>query len=132
MCIRDSHKALLSVGGATILGRIMDNLEYVGIRRVTVVTGFRSQDVEDFLRSGYPDVDLRLVHNSAFRETNNIVSVSYTHLLRTAKISTPPGRRTCLQVAVAECDRTTTRATRRRNFGRGPPPQGHVGKNHLS
>lgn len=70
------HKALLSVGGATILGRIMDNLEYVGIRRVTVVTGFRSQDVEDFLRSGYPDVDLRLVHNSAFRETNNIVSLS--------------------------------------------------------
>jgi histidinol-phosphate/aromatic aminotransferase/cobyric acid decarboxylase-like protein len=70
------HKALLSVGGATILGRIMDSLEHVGINRVTVVTGYRADDIEDFLRTGYPDIDLRLVHNSRFRETNNIVSLS--------------------------------------------------------
>ncbi len=70
------HKALLSVGGSTILGRIMDSLEYVGIRRVTVVTGYRADDVEQFLRAGYPNIDLHLVHNPNFRETNNIVSLS--------------------------------------------------------
>jgi len=70
------HKALLSVGGVTILGRIMDSLVHVGIRRVTVVTGYRSDDVEAFLRAGYPDVDIRLVHNERYRETNNIVSLS--------------------------------------------------------
>ncbi len=70
------HKALLPVGGTTILGRIMDALSQVGIRRVTVVTGYRSHDVERFLRSGYPDIDLRLVHSPRFAETNNVVSLS--------------------------------------------------------
>lgn len=70
------HKALLSISGATILGRIMDSLMDIGVRRVTVVTGYRADDIEEFLRTGYPDVDLSLVHNPKFRETNNIVSLS--------------------------------------------------------
>ena len=71
-----SHKALLSTGGTTVLGRIMDGLEHIGVRTVTVVTGYRDDDVETFLRAGYPGVDLRLVHNPRFRDTNNIVSLS--------------------------------------------------------
>jgi histidinol-phosphate/aromatic aminotransferase/cobyric acid decarboxylase-like protein len=70
------HKGLLTIGGSTILGRIMDNLEQVGIQRVTVVTGYRAADVERFLRDRYPNVDLRLVHNPRYRETNNVVSLS--------------------------------------------------------
>lgn len=70
------HKALLSVGGTTILGRIMDNLRLAGITDVTVVTGYRADDIEMFLRSEYPEVNLRLVHNRDFRTTNNIVSLS--------------------------------------------------------
>ena len=70
------HKGLLTIGGSTILGRIMDNLEHIGIQRVTVVTGYRADDVEKFLRHSYPNVDLRLVHNPRYRETNNVVSLS--------------------------------------------------------
>ena len=70
------HKALLPMSGTTILGRIMDSLEHIGVRRVTVVTGYRADDVEKFLRSGYPHADLRIVHNDGYRETNNIVSLS--------------------------------------------------------
>jgi histidinol-phosphate/aromatic aminotransferase/cobyric acid decarboxylase-like protein/choline kinase len=71
-----SHKALLSISGATILGRIMDSLADIGVERVTVVTGYRADDIEAFLRTGYPDVDLQIVNNPKFRETNNIVSLS--------------------------------------------------------
>jgi len=73
------HKGLLSVAGSTILGRIMDNLQQIGVRRVTVVTGYRSDDIESFLRTGYPDVDLRLVHNPRYRDTNNVVSLSLAY-----------------------------------------------------
>ncbi len=70
------HKALLNVGGTTILGRIMDNLLHVGISDVTVVTGYRADDVEVFVREHYPQINLRVVHNADFRTTNNIVSLS--------------------------------------------------------
>ena len=71
-----THKALLPIGETTILGRIMDALGQVGVRRVTIVTGYRAPDIEEFLRTGYPDADLRFVYNSRFAETNNVVSLS--------------------------------------------------------
>ncbi len=71
----DCHKALLPVGGTTILGRIMDGLMTIDVRDVTIATGYRAADVERFVRDGYPDVNLRLVHNARYRETNNIVSL---------------------------------------------------------
>jgi choline kinase len=71
-----AHKALLPIGETTILGRIMDALGQLGIRRATIVTGYRAPDIEEFLRIGYPDADLRFVHNSRFAETNNVVSLS--------------------------------------------------------
>jgi histidinol-phosphate/aromatic aminotransferase/cobyric acid decarboxylase-like protein/choline kinase len=71
----ECHKALLSVGGTTILGRIMDSLAVVGIDRVSVVTGYRADEVEQFLRQGYPSFDLSFVKNDRYRETNNIVSL---------------------------------------------------------
>lgn len=70
------HKALLPVGGTTILGRMTDALVQVGVERVTVVTGYRAGDVVDFLQGSYPDLDLRFVDNARFAETNNIVSLS--------------------------------------------------------
>jgi len=70
------HKALLPIGGSTILGRIVTNLEAIGVRRLTVVTGYRAQDVHDFLDQSHPELDVRYVHNSRFDHTNNIVSLA--------------------------------------------------------
>ncbi len=70
------HKALLSIGGTTILGRIMDGLCAVGVNEVTVVTGYRAADIETFLRGRYPAVTLSLVNNPRYRETNNIASLA--------------------------------------------------------
>lgn len=70
------HKALLPIGATTILGRAMDSLTHAGVRRVTVVTGYRAREVEQFLRTGYPGADLHFVHNARFADTNNVVSLS--------------------------------------------------------
>ena len=70
------HKALLPIGQTTILGRLVDNLHSIGVRHLTVVTGYRAQDVRDYLASHYPDIEIRYVHNSRFETTNNIVSLA--------------------------------------------------------
>lgn len=72
----DCHKALLSIGQTTILGRIMDGLSGIGVSRVTVVTGYRAEDIRQFLDHGYPDLDIRYLHNERFEVTNNIVSLA--------------------------------------------------------
>jgi choline kinase len=70
------HKGLLTVGGATILGRIMDNLRRIGVERVTVVTGYLAEDLEEFLHLTFSDLDVRLVNNPDFDSSNNVVSLS--------------------------------------------------------
>lgn len=72
----EHHKALLPVGDTTILGRIMDALVSVSVGRVTVVTGYKAQDIEKALLRNYPNLDFRFVHNERFEHTNNIVSLA--------------------------------------------------------
>ena len=70
----ECHKALLPVGGTTILGRIMDGLLAADVRDVTVVTGYRGDDVEKFLTDRHSDVTFRFVNNDRYADTNNVVS----------------------------------------------------------
>ena len=70
------HKALLSIGGTTILGRIMDALVATGTQDVTVVTGYRAEEVREFLLGSYRDTRFHFVHNERYETTNNIVSLS--------------------------------------------------------
>jgi histidinol-phosphate/aromatic aminotransferase/cobyric acid decarboxylase-like protein/choline kinase len=70
------HKALLPVAGMTILGRIVDGLEYIGLRRATIVTGWKADEVERFLGERAPSFELSFVNSPQFAETNNIVSLS--------------------------------------------------------
>jgi histidinol-phosphate/aromatic aminotransferase/cobyric acid decarboxylase-like protein/choline kinase len=70
------HKALLPIAGTTVLERIMDALETIDASSVTVVTGYRAEEIEEFLCSRYAGVDLRFVHNPRYEETNNIVSLA--------------------------------------------------------
>ena len=70
------HKALLPVGGSTILGRIADGLRSIGVTDVIVATGYRADDIRRFWASHHPDLPVRFVHNERFDRTNNIVSLS--------------------------------------------------------
>jgi histidinol-phosphate/aromatic aminotransferase/cobyric acid decarboxylase-like protein/choline kinase len=70
------HKALLSVGGRTILSRIVSELLTLDVSMVNVVTGYQAADVKEHLTVEYPGAPLRFIHNERFAETNNIVSLA--------------------------------------------------------
>jgi histidinol-phosphate/aromatic aminotransferase/cobyric acid decarboxylase-like protein/choline kinase len=70
------HKALLPIGDTTILARIVDSLLGIEVGFITVVTGYRADEVEEYLTQRYgPDL-FQFVRNDKFAETNNIVSLS--------------------------------------------------------
>ncbi len=70
------HKALLDVGNSTILGRALDSLLAAGVSPITVVTGYRSDDVAAFVSAKYPGAPIHFIHNDRFEDTNNIVSLA--------------------------------------------------------
>ena len=71
-----AHKALLEIGDSTVLGRALDSLTQVGVNTITIVTGYRADDITEFATSRYPSVDFRFVHNERYEVTNNIVSLA--------------------------------------------------------
>ncbi len=77
-----THKTLLTIAGDTIIGRICDGLYANGVLDVAVVTGYRAEELQAYLRTRYPHLNLTFVHNARFRETNNIYSMAlaFEHL----------------------------------------------------
>lgn len=70
------HKTLLSIGDKTILGRIIDSLLENEINDIVVATGYLKQDIETYLKDGYPDTNFIFVHNERYASTNNIYTLS--------------------------------------------------------
>jgi histidinol-phosphate/aromatic aminotransferase/cobyric acid decarboxylase-like protein/choline kinase len=71
-----SHKALLPIGSTTILARIIDSLREIDVEDIAVVTGYRAEEIEHYLREHYPDTRFQFIRNERYDETNNIVSLS--------------------------------------------------------
>jgi histidinol-phosphate/aromatic aminotransferase/cobyric acid decarboxylase-like protein/choline kinase len=70
------HKTMLEIAGQTIMGRIMDGFRANGITRVCIVTGYRADEVEAYVRREYPDMKVTFVRNEAYDTTNNIYSMA--------------------------------------------------------
>lgn len=70
------HKTLLSVGGETILSRIIDGLVINEVTDIVMVTGFAADTIRAYLAAHYPQVAFTYVHNEKYRETNNIYSLA--------------------------------------------------------
>jgi histidinol-phosphate/aromatic aminotransferase/cobyric acid decarboxylase-like protein/choline kinase len=70
------HKTMLKVAGKTIICRIIDGLVENGIEDIVVVTGYRADELTEHLRECYPQLSFQFIHNSKYRETNNIYSMA--------------------------------------------------------
>lgn len=70
------HKTMLTVAGKTIIARIIDGLVENGIQDIVVVTGYRANDLTSYLTKTYPNLAFQFIHNSKYRETNNIYSMA--------------------------------------------------------
>jgi histidinol-phosphate/aromatic aminotransferase/cobyric acid decarboxylase-like protein/choline kinase len=70
------HKTLLDVGGKTIIGRILDALLENGVNDIVVVTGYRADELKQWLTGHYTNLSFTFVHNPRYRQTNNIYSMA--------------------------------------------------------
>lgn len=71
-------KCLLKIGARTLLQRSFDALIDNGISEFVVVTGYRSEMIEQLLKSLYKDITIHFIFNSVFETTNNIYSLWLT------------------------------------------------------
>lgn len=71
-------KCLLEVGGKTILGMALGNLASHGIGKVVIVTGYREEQIQAFVRDAFPSLDVEFVTNDRFAATNNSYSLWLT------------------------------------------------------
>jgi histidinol-phosphate/aromatic aminotransferase/cobyric acid decarboxylase-like protein/choline kinase len=70
------HKTLLVVNNETIIERIINSLLDHGVCKIVVVTGYLADELTRFLEDRYPGLKLIFIHNTRYRETNNIYSLS--------------------------------------------------------
>ncbi len=70
------HKAMLEIGGTTILARIVEELTDAGVTDIHVATGYRAEEVEAYLTTQLPGPNYRFHRNDRYDVTNNIVSLA--------------------------------------------------------
>jgi choline kinase len=71
-------KCLLRIGERCLLQRCFDALLANGLKEFVVVTGYRQQQIRDFLTAHYPAVDITFIYNERYEQTNNIYSLWLT------------------------------------------------------
>lgn len=72
----DCHKTLLEVGGQTIIGRILEGLQANSVTEVCIVTGYRADEVEEYVTREFTEFDFQFIRNERFASTNNIYSMA--------------------------------------------------------
>ncbi|MGE3795540.1 MAG: aminotransferase class I/II-fold pyridoxal phosphate-dependent enzyme [Dehalococcoidia bacterium] len=70
------HKTMLSVGGQTIIDRILYGLRLHGVSDVWIVTGYRAEELREHVTGHHQDLAFHFVHNERFDKTNNIYSMA--------------------------------------------------------
>ncbi len=72
----NEHKTLLKINDITIIDNIIDSLIDNAVNNIVVVTGYRSEELKNYLLNNYNDVNFQFVNNKDFKTTNNIYSLS--------------------------------------------------------
>ncbi len=68
-------KAMLEIAGQTIIGRMLNLLISHEISDICVVTGYCHDQLENYLRSSFPEARFTFVFNEVYHKTNNIYSM---------------------------------------------------------
>ncbi len=68
-------KCLLEVGGKTLLQRTVEAMAMADITEFVVVTGYRADQIRDFLTVHFPQFTFHFLHNADYEHNNNIYSL---------------------------------------------------------
>lgn len=70
-----SPKCLTFVSETSILERLVENLRLQGFKKLVVVTGHLSIEIENYLGTSCKGMDIEYVHSPLYKTTNNIYSL---------------------------------------------------------
>ncbi len=76
---RELPKCLVAVSDTPILARMLDNLQAIGVRRVSIVVGYLDAQIRQFgsaWQSSHPHITLDFVQNPGFAHTGSVFSLS--------------------------------------------------------
>lgn len=71
----NTHKALLKVGDKSILQAMVENLISFDIREIALITGYRVEEIKEFMSKTFPDLNPTYIHNEKYLDTNTGYSV---------------------------------------------------------
>ena len=63
-------KCLLKVGDYTILEMMISHIQNCGINEVVFVLGYLQEQIKDYVKAKFPDLDAYFVTNDRYAETN--------------------------------------------------------------
>ena len=58
-----------------ILGLTLDNIIANDIKDIIIVSGYLEQQIKDFIKAKYPQLNIRYIYNEVYSSTNNIYSL---------------------------------------------------------
>lgn len=71
-------KSLLKVGGKTILEMMVSHIQDCGINQVVFVLGYLQNQIKDYVKANFPDLNTHFITNERFSQTNTGYSLMLT------------------------------------------------------
>lgn len=71
-------KSLLEVNDVSILERMLTNVRNVGLKDVIIITGYLEDQLKDFVKSKFPDLNVEFKTNDVYEDTNTGYSLLLT------------------------------------------------------
>jgi len=71
----NTPKCLLKVGEKNILELSIENLLSNNLREIIIVTGYLENQIRDFMRVRFPQLNISYIYNKFYSTTNNIYSL---------------------------------------------------------
>ncbi|MBQ9213477.1 MAG: phosphocholine cytidylyltransferase family protein, partial [Bacteroidales bacterium] len=73
---KDNTKCMVKVNGVTLIDRVLNQLKKLNLNRVVIVTGYKGQELKDYLNDRISDFKIEFVDNPVYDRTNNIYSLA--------------------------------------------------------
>ena len=73
---QDNTKCMIKVNGATLIERLLSQLESYKLKRIVIVVGYKGDKLIEFINSLNIKTKIQFIDNPIYDKTNNIYSLS--------------------------------------------------------
>ena len=73
---KDNTKCMVKVNGVTLIDRVLNQLKKLNLNRIIIVTGYKGQELKDYLNDRISNFKIEFVDNPVYDRTNNIYSLA--------------------------------------------------------